>query len=136
GLGRHGFLHCRIEGFADWVDDLESRIAERLEQLFLHHVDTLNDRRGVSSGGIDVRESRDVVESIDELADEVRLGARAGIAPLTRRALAVVVVFGGEAQVPLTLRVALLLRGRIPAALALAGCRSGVLSIGRGERWR
>jgi hypothetical protein len=50
-----------------------------------------------------VREAREVVEGIEQLLDEARLAARLGFEPLPRRALAIVVVLGSEAEVLVTL---------------------------------
>jgi hypothetical protein len=103
GLGCDRFMQCGIEGLADRIDYLETRVAKCLQQLFLNHVDALHDRRGVGRSGIDVGETRHVIERLDQLSNEISLGAGAGVLALLCRALSIIVVFGRQSQIPVAL---------------------------------
>ena len=76
---------------------------ERLEELSLDHVHTLHDGGRIRHRRIDVREAADVIERVDDAADEQAHAPELGLLPVAHRALAEVLVFGGKPKVPLVL---------------------------------
>ena len=87
------------------IDHLEPVAGERLHHLPLDHVRALHDGRRIDGRRIDVREPREIVERVDEPAHHLALGAPAGLLTLPRRALAKVVVLGGEPEILVPLLV-------------------------------
>src|SRR6266446_6946690 len=132
-------MQRRIERLPDGIDYLEPGIAERFEQLLLHHVYALYDRPGVGRRGVDVREPRHVIERFDQLSNEIGLRAGASILTLFRRALSIIVVLGRKPQVSvaLTRQIRFLSAGVSRGGFGRTGCGARVGGgIGRSvERW-
>jgi len=98
-LSRYRFVKRGIESLANGINDLESRVAERFQQFLLNHVDTLHDRAGIGRRRVHVRESRNVVERLNEMSNQIGLRSCSRVLALLLRALAIVVVLGSKSQI-------------------------------------
>src|SRR5438093_1037954 len=99
GRRGHGFVLARIERHPDLIHPSHASRLELLPDLALHEIDSLVDRLRRLGAGLDVREAGEVVQCVHETLPQVRLSLRPQLSTLLERALAEVVVLGGEPKV-------------------------------------
>src|SRR3989454_147103 len=99
GRRRHGFVQVRIERPPALIPPPHAGRLELLPDLALHEIDTLVDRLRRLGAGLDVREAGEVVQCVHEPLHQVRLRLRPHLGTLFQRALAEVVILGGEPKV-------------------------------------
>lgn len=133
-LGRDGLVHVRVERDARRLDPRDAQRRELLPHLALDEVHAFVERLRVGRSGVDVREARQVVQRIGEARHEVRLGSDPRLGTFLGRALLVVLVLGGEAEVAVLELVALRLEPHDRLIGGLDGQRNGIGSRGGGRR--
>src|SRR4029078_838075 len=106
-----------IERLVHWIDQLEASAAEALEQLLFDHLGALHDCPPFDRAWVDMRKSREVVERVKQLLDQVSLPTGLRFRPLANRPLAIVLVFGCETKIAVLLGC--------ETALKLAGGAAG-----------
>ena len=90
---------ARIERGTNRIDPLHSGIFQLLGKLPVHGAET-GSKRGQRRGGVTSDQPVHVVEHVEELGHEARLGSIAQFGPLTVDPLPVIIEFGGQPEVP------------------------------------
>ena len=94
----HGFMSRGVEWMSCGVDRFEAMTGERLEQLFFDHQHAVDHRLRIKRCGIDVRETRDVIDGVEQAANQVSLRTPSRFLSFFRRATTKVVILSGRAQ--------------------------------------